>query len=211
MKQKRRARISFSKSEGVAVEAPDALRAILMYVILPLWLAAGFADYLCHRASRIEITSGWRESLLHLAQFAEVALPILAALFFDINAGIILLMIICLFLHQITAMWDVRYATATREVKPIEQHVHSVLEMMPLTALLMIIALNMDAFFSLLRWSNAQFALVPKVDPLPWTYLAIVLGATALFEVLPYLEELVRGARGRGATRVREPRASTSD
>jgi len=107
------------------------LRALLMYLVLPVWLAAGFADYLCHRASHIERTSGWKESLLHLLQFAEMALPILAAMLFEITSGVILLMIVCLVLHQATAMWDVSYAVQTREVKPIEQHVHSVLEMMP--------------------------------------------------------------------------------
>ena len=120
----------------------EILRGMLMYVVLPLWLAAGFADYLCHRAAHIERTSGWRESLLHLLQFGEMALPILAALFFEINAGIILLMVVCLILHQATAMWDVHFAAATREVKPIEQNVHSLLEMLPLTALLMVIALH---------------------------------------------------------------------
>ena len=63
---------------------------ILMYFILPLWLAAGFADYLCHRASHIEATSGPKESALHLLQFAEMAIPTLAAICLDINALIIL-------------------------------------------------------------------------------------------------------------------------
>ena len=39
---------------------------------LPVWLAARFADYLCHRAASIETRSGWRESLLHLLQFGEM-------------------------------------------------------------------------------------------------------------------------------------------
>jgi hypothetical protein len=43
----------------------EVLRALLMYFVLPLWLAAGFADYLCHRATHIEETSGWKESVLH--------------------------------------------------------------------------------------------------------------------------------------------------
>src|SRR3954465_15099291 len=97
---------------------PQFLRAMLMYVILPLWLAAGFGDYLCHRAAHIERTSGWKESALHLLQFGEMALPILAALFLEITTGVILVMIVCLILHQATAMWDVSYAAATREVKP---------------------------------------------------------------------------------------------
>src|SRR4051812_1482633 len=107
-----------------------------MYVVLPLWLAAGFADYLCHRVAHIERTSGWRESALHLIQFAEMALPILAALFLQINAGVILLMIACFILHEATAYLDVRYASATRGVTPLEQHVHSFLEMLPFTGVL---------------------------------------------------------------------------
>jgi DUF2934 family protein len=33
-----------------------AAETILLYFVLPLWLLAGFADYLCHRASQIELT-----------------------------------------------------------------------------------------------------------------------------------------------------------
>jgi hypothetical protein len=28
-----------------------AAQTVLMYFVLPVWLAAGFADYLCHRAA----------------------------------------------------------------------------------------------------------------------------------------------------------------
>ena len=59
---------------------------------MPLWLAAGFADYLCHRGSDIEHTSGFKELLLHLLQFAEMAVPIMAVMFLEVNALIILLM-----------------------------------------------------------------------------------------------------------------------
>src|SRR5215204_3390807 len=102
---------------------------MLMYFILPLWLAAGFADWLCHRASNIATTSGPKESVLHLFQFAEMGVPVLAALFLEINTLIIAIMIVFLVLHEATAIWDVRYASATREVGPTEQHVHSFLEM----------------------------------------------------------------------------------
>src|SRR3954470_21526883 len=95
---------------------PAAAQSILMYVVLPLWLGAGFADYLCHRAAHIETTSGPKESLLHLLQFGEMAVPILAAMFLEINAGIMLVMIVCLLLHEATAFWDVSYAAATRTV-----------------------------------------------------------------------------------------------
>jgi hypothetical protein len=61
-----------------------AAQAVLMYFVLPVWLAAGFADYLCHRAAAIEVTSGWKESLLHLLQLGEMAIPTLAAIFLEI-------------------------------------------------------------------------------------------------------------------------------
>jgi hypothetical protein len=55
----------------------SATQHALMYFVLPLWLVAGFADYLCHRAANIEGTSGVKETLLHLLQFAEMAVPTL--------------------------------------------------------------------------------------------------------------------------------------
>jgi hypothetical protein len=174
---------------------PDVLQSMLMYFILPLWLLAGFADYLCHRAAHIEQTSGWKETLLHLLQFAEMGVPVLAALFLEINAGIILLMIVAFVLHQVTAMWDVHYAAATREVIPLEQHVHSVLEMLPLSGLLLVIAVHWDQFAALFGHGHPRFDIALKSKPLPVLYIATVLGLTLLLEVLPYLEELVRGIR----------------
>src|SRR5205823_4190777 len=82
-------RISMRCSSATRVEvamSPNAAQYALMYFVLPLWLAAGFVDYLCHRASHIETTSGPKESALHLLQFAEMALPTLASIFLEINA-----------------------------------------------------------------------------------------------------------------------------
>jgi hypothetical protein len=174
-----------------------AAQAVLMYFILPLWLAAGFADYLCHRAASIETTSGWRESLLHLLQLAEMAIPTLAAIFLEINALIIAVMIIFLIAHEATAIWDVGYAYGKREVTPLEQHVHSFLEMLPLMGLLVIITLHWQQFLSLFGFGPAapEFALHLKEPPLPWLYVIIILFLVLLFEVLPYLEEFIRGLR----------------
>jgi hypothetical protein len=178
---------------------PSIAQSMLMYVVLPLWLAAGFADYLCHRAASIETTSGPKESLLHLLQFVEMAIPTLAAIFLEINALIILVMIVSLVLHQLTAMWDVRYAYHTREVIPLEQHVHSVLEMLPLTALLIVVLLHWQQFLVLFGMGAeaANFSLRLKEPPLPWLYVTVMLALVLLFEVLPYAEELARGLRAR--------------
>jgi hypothetical protein len=176
---------------------PSAAQNILMYFVLPVWVAAGFADYLCHRATNIETTSGPKESLLHLLQFAEMAVPTLAAIFLEINALIILVMIACLILHEATAIWDVSYAYQLRTITPTEQHVHSFLEMLPLAGLLVIITLHAQQFLALFGLGNeiAVFTLRLKQPPLPWLYVTVMLSLVLLFDVLPYLEELVRGIR----------------
>ncbi|KRR17901.1 hypothetical protein [Bradyrhizobium retamae] len=178
---------------------PAAAETILLYFVLPVWLVAGFADYLCHRASRIEVTSGYKESLLHLLMLAEIGIPLLAAMFFEINALIIATMIVCFVLHQLTALWDTTFASHRRSITPIEQHVHSFLELMPLTAMLIVIALNWPQFLSLwgLGPEAARFDLVLKRNPLPWQFVAGFLAASVLFEALPFLEEFVRGLRWR--------------
>jgi hypothetical protein len=178
---------------------PNAAQTVLMYFVLPLWLAAGFADYLCHRAASIETTSGWKESLLHLLQFGEMGIPTLAAIFLEINALVILIMIICLLAHEATAIWDVSYAYRTREVTPTEQHVHSFLEMLPLMGLLIVATLHWQQVLALfgLGHEAADFGLRLKQPPLPWIYVSVILCLVLLFEVLPYLEELARGIRHR--------------
>src|SRR5215217_7633965 len=115
------------------MQPAEVAQSMLMYFVLPLWLLAGFADYLCHRASDIEHTSGAKESLLHLLLFAEMGVPVLAAIFLEINA----VMIVCFLLHEATSLWDVSYAAKLRNITPIEQHVHSFLEMLPLMGLLL--------------------------------------------------------------------------
>jgi hypothetical protein len=77
--------------------------------------------------------------------FAEVGLPLLAAMFLNISAFIIAVMILMFFVHEATAMWDVIYATTARTVTPIEQHVHSFLEMIPLMAIVSVISLPLGA------------------------------------------------------------------
>jgi hypothetical protein len=179
------------------MQSDEVIRLLLMFFILPLWLIAGFADYLCHRASHIELTSGWRESILHILQFAEMAVPVIAALFLEINTGIMLLMICCFLLHEATAIMDVRYASATRYVSPIEQHIHSFLEMLPLMALLLVVALYWERFIPLFGFGTADFTIRLKDSTLPITYIATMLCLTLLLEILPYGEELLRGLRQR--------------
>jgi hypothetical protein len=176
-----------------------AAEAVLLYFVMPLWLLAGFADYLCHRASRIEITSGYKETLLHLLMLIELAIPLLAAIFLEINALVIAAMIAGFVTHQLTALWDTTFASHKRRITPVEQQVHSFLELMPLMAMVIVIILNWPQFLSLwgLGSEPGHYELVLKREPLPWMYVATFLFAVLLFEVLPYMEEFVRGLRSR--------------
>lgn len=169
----------------------------LMYVLVPLWLAAGLADWLCHRAAEIEKTSGVKESALHLLQFGLVGTPLLATLIFQVNAVVLLMLITGLVLHQAVAVWDVRYANVTRRVSPVEQHLHGVLESTPAVATAVVIILHWQEFRGLLGRVPASFALELKYEPLPDWYLAIILTATAIAGALPLAEEMVRCLRAR--------------
>ncbi|WP_224544266.1 diguanylate cyclase [Mesorhizobium sp. CA16] len=175
----------------------DPMVLILMYFILPVWLVAGLADWLCHRATHIESTTGAKESLIHLLMFAEVGIPLLAAMFLEVNALVIAVMIVTFFIHEATAIWDVRYATTARTVSPVEQHVHSFLEMIPLMGLVIVVALHWGQFLALFGagTEKARFDLTWKEQQLPVIYIAAVMIVIVLFELLPYVEEFFRGLR----------------
>ena len=185
----------------------DVLRSVLMYFVLPLWLVAGFADYLCHRASHIATTSGPKESLIHLLMLTEIGIAVTAAMTFEIDAAVIVLMIIVWAAHEATAVWDVTFAHHKREVTPIEQWVHGYLGVLPLLSLLMVVVLHWSQFLALfgLGTEAPRFDIVWKDPPLPWGYVLPIISATVLFEVLPYVEELARGLRVRLWPRRAEP------
>ncbi len=190
-------------SKTMQIEA--LLQHFLMYLVVPVWLLAGLGDWVCHRLARIETTSGVAESLMHAVQFALVGLPLLAVLFLEVNAAVLLAMLVGLALHQAVAIWDVRYANDTRRVTPAEQHVHGILEMAPAFATAIVVILHWPQFRSLLSGANeARFSLEPKHVSLPGWYLAAVLVGVVLCGVLPYGEELVRTAWAASAARSRQ-------
>jgi hypothetical protein len=171
-----------------------AVWSLLVYVVLPLWVISGFLDYLCHRASDIEHATGVKESLIHSLMVLEVAAPLVLAVFFRINALLLALMIACLIAHEITGYLDLKIAMATRKVTIFEHQVHSALEILPLTAMLLVMALHWPQTQSLFGFGHevADFSLGPKQIP-RWGEIippAIVL---ILLVVLPYAEELWRG------------------
>jgi hypothetical protein len=181
--------------------AAHAAQILLMFVVLPVWIAAGLADYFCHRYSKIEVTSGPPESVLHLVQLALVGVPVILVLFLDVNAGLLALCILCILLHHAVAYLDIDYATHTRRVTPFEQMVHSFLEIAPMGAFLLLGILYWPQLLALLGMGAepARFAPSLKPHPLPSSYIAGLLGATVVFNLAPYLEELIRTLRAKKA------------
>ncbi|WP_144639463.1 diguanylate cyclase [Bordetella genomosp. 13] len=177
----------------------DIAVGILLYFIVPLWLLAGVADWFCHRATDIARTAGPAESVLHLLQFTEIGVALLACLLLEINALVFAVMLTCFVLHEATALLDVWYAGKRRYIGAFEQHVHSFLELLPLTAGILVALLHWEAFLSLFGLSDmpADWRIMAKRDPVPLAYVIALLAAATLLEGLPYLEELWRGLRAR--------------
>jgi hypothetical protein len=105
------------------------------FVLLPLWAAGGFGDYLCHRASRISrTTAGTQESALHLLQWFEVAMPVFLVLAFGVRAWTVAVGAAFVVAHGLTAWWDERTARPQRFISIAENHCHAFLSSVPAVA-----------------------------------------------------------------------------
>src|SRR5690606_8474458 len=71
-----------------AMTLQDGALLLLMYAVFPLWVAAGLADWSCHRRTRIEHTSGLAENAFHWALLAQVGLAALAVALLEVNAAV---------------------------------------------------------------------------------------------------------------------------
>jgi len=177
----------------------EASRRLLLYFVVPAWIGAGFADWWCHRRTHIEDTAGTHESVIHALQMSEGGVPALMGLLLEVNAGVLLVAYGNLALHQATAAWDVAYADGRREVTPTEQHVHGMLEQVPVMATALLTALHWDQARSLLgsNHDRPDFKLRRKRRPLPRRHLIGLSAAVSALVAVPYAEELWRCYRAR--------------
>jgi hypothetical protein len=178
------------------MSAADAAEALLMYAVVPLWIAAGLADWACHRRTAIERTSGLPENAFHWLLLAEGGVALLAVALLEIDAAVLLVVVAAFVAHEATTYVELRYTVPRREVRPLEQMVHSFMEILPLAMLGVVAVLAWDQVLALFH-GTAQFALRPKQDPWPLRYLAGIAAAVLLLNVLPMAEEGVRCWRAR--------------
>ncbi|MCD7436847.1 diguanylate cyclase [Streptomyces lincolnensis] len=181
------------------MDVGDATTRYLLYGLLPSWFVPGLADWAMHRRTRIEDTAGTKESLIHSLMMAEVGIPIAFTLRYEVNPLLLTVQLGGAAVHEATALWDVRTAVdSDREVRPVEQHIHSFLESLPFGALASLMCLHADQVTSLLRGGRDDpdaWRLVPRRRPLSRGYLAGIGLAIGTCVLLPYGEELLRCVR----------------
>jgi len=177
---------------------------LILYGLLPLWGICGFIDWCCHRATRVERTSGLKESLIHSLMGVQLGIPIILCLLFEVNVLVLLICILMWLLHEVVAHWDVHYATPLRRISIWEVHVHNYMATVPLYLLMLIIVINWDVARQTftLHWSG-QLTLHRLAAPQGGTgYLSAYLAFMSVFCVFPYLEENIRCLRYAGAAKV---------
>lgn len=139
---------------------------MILYGLLPLWGIAGFIDWLCHRATHVERTSGLKESLIHSLMGLQLGIPILLCLIFQVNVLLILICALMWVLHEFVAHWDVHYASPLRKISIWEVHVHNYMATVPLYLFMLIVVINWDVAVKAVtfQWSG-QFTLTRLKSP----------------------------------------------
>jgi hypothetical protein len=177
---------------------PFILRHYLLFFLLPVWIATGALDWWCHRQAGIE-RFGLYEPLLHLTLLSLAGLPILLGLFVEINALVLLAMILCFLVHEAVGYADIRWASHQRGIRPLEQRVHDYLTAVPFAALSLVLMLHWRELLSLIQDPLGALGTplrlrIPALAPeIVWGILGLVL----VGNVIPYLEELLRAVRHR--------------
>lgn len=169
----------------MALTHESALLYTLLLVVLPVWSAAGLLDWICHRLSKIDQTSGSPESLLHLVLLLVLAIPLVLTLHYEISLPIFLILVTGVVLHQAISLSDSFYANSRRHISVLEQHVHGFMDVLPISALLIVGALYIG------DWSNWEFVFVKREPSIPGLYHFVVGGALFMAFALN-LEEFLR-------------------
>ncbi len=163
---------------------------VLAFAGYLVWLGAGLGDFLTHRREDLPHTSGLAESSLHLLQLALIGTGVLLWLWLEPTRAVILLLGALVLGHAVVGYLDTRVAFPRRRIGPIEQHLHSVLDMAPWFAWIVI---------AIMAWHHAPAAqgLHARLAPLPMTVWMAALLPAALCCVLPGTLEFLAAWRAR--------------
>lgn len=169
----------------------DLLEILLFWGLYPLWLLAGAGDYLCHRLTNIERTSGSAESWFHVWQFLSLVVAVAVGALLEANAVMFGMIVAAVLAHSVLAYMDVSYTDGRRYISPVEQLIHGFMNVLPVVAVSM---------FGVLHWQQIAGGLNGAWFAISSLYSSRVL-LLASFVVLagaPIIEELLRTRRYRG-------------
>jgi hypothetical protein len=188
------------------------LQKLLLYGVLPLWMMAGFGDWLCHRVQRIEYTAGLEESALHWAMLVELGIGIAAALLLEINAATLALLLVVAIAHELTMWRDLSYAASRRRIAVAEQWVHGIQLALPWVALVLLVVIHRDQALAAAGLGSAQadWHWHRKELALPAATLAAIGLATVLLVLLPFAEEFQRCRRAAVERSAAQPSAAVT-
>jgi hypothetical protein len=186
-------RSTIEPASARAAERPDETQRYVLF-LLPIWVLAGVADYLWHRRTRIETTSGTEESVTHALMITEMAPAVLAALFLEINAGVLALVLGSYVAHEATVAWDIYFTASRRAIPPGEQHTHSYLQGVPFCLASFIVFTHWDQFLALFGKGSGRprFNISLKQPALRPAYLIPLVIGSGLLAAIPHAEELWR-------------------
>lgn len=169
-------------------------RDVLLFGLIPAWVAAGVVDWWCHRRTRIEDNAGLPESLSHVAMLVQAGVPLTLGLFLEADAPLLVLTYAGTVTHTATAYWDVGFAAPRREITPLEQHTHAFLEVLPIAGAAFLTVLHPGQTRELFSGKAHRWRLRPKRHPLGPGYVAGLLATLGVALALP-AEEVLRCAR----------------
>jgi len=155
------------------------MSATLAYGGYLLWLIAGCLDFVCHRRTRLPQTSGLRESALHLAQLALLGIAMTSGLALTIGPAVFAALVALVAAHALLGYLDTRQAYGRRDIRPFEQHLHSVLDLAPVAAL----------WWTFSWWYRAEAPLAWRDPPAPTAVWIAVIAPALLLCAAPALLE----------------------
>lgn len=158
------------------------MEVTVWHALYLVWLSAGAVDFWLHRASSIESTSGLRENTLHLVQIAILGLATVLWLGFRTSPALVAMLLALVSLHAMTGYWDTRVAYPVRAIRPVEQHVHSILDLAPWIAVAAI-------YWSMPSQHSATWLIL---EPAPVNLWLFAIVPALVLTVLPALQELRR-------------------
>ncbi len=169
------------------------LGGFLAWVLYPLWLIGGAVDYLCHRRTDIQHTSGIQESWYHVAQFITIALVFVGAVLLQITLPVVIVLMVLVLAHTVLSFIDVSYTLGRRHISTTEQHAHGLLNVIPLIAVGVLAILNWQTLLA----PSTDSVVRLRDEPLSATHVAMLLGSFSVLAGGPVLEEWLRTYRAR--------------